>query len=71
MAGPDEVTRLVTQAREVMKQVRSLHPTIEPAAYRTRLADIDALATDWQAGDDRIIRGTSAACPMTWTGCAA
>jgi hypothetical protein len=56
MARPDEVTQLVTQAREVMKQVRSLHPTIDPAAYRTRLAEIDALPTDWQAEDDRTIR---------------
>ena len=56
MARPDEVTQLVTQAREVMKQVRSLHPTIGPAAYRTRLAEIDALPTDWQAEDDRTIR---------------
>jgi hypothetical protein len=56
MAGPDEVRQAVTQARGVMKQVRGLHPTIDPAAYKTRLADIDALTTDWQAEDDRAIR---------------
>jgi hypothetical protein len=56
MGDPDEVGRLIAQAREVMKQVRSLHPTIDPAAFRTRLAEIDALSTDWHAGDDRRIR---------------
>jgi hypothetical protein len=56
MADPEDVRQLLAEAREVMKQVRSLHPTIDPAAYRTRLAEIDALPTDWQVGHDRVIR---------------
>jgi hypothetical protein len=56
MAGPEEVKQLMAQTREVMEQVRSLHPTIDPAAYRTRLAEIAALPTDWKAGDEQAIR---------------
>jgi hypothetical protein len=56
MAGLEEVGQLLVQAREVMDQVRNLHPTIDPAAYRTRLAEINALPTDWRAANDRAIR---------------
>jgi hypothetical protein len=56
LVGPNEVNQAVTQAREVMKQIRILHPTIDPAAYRARLAEIGALPTDWQSEDDRTIR---------------
>lgn len=56
MADPEEARQLIAQAREVMEQVRSLHPTIDPAAYRTRLTEIAALPTDWQAGEEQAIR---------------
>jgi hypothetical protein len=56
MVGPEEVSQMITQAREVMEQIRSLHPTIDPAEYRARRAEIDALRTDWQSEDDRTIR---------------
>jgi hypothetical protein len=56
MADPEEVGRLVAQARKVTEQVRNLHPTIDPAAYKIRLAEINALPTDWRATNDRAIR---------------
>jgi hypothetical protein len=71
MAGPDEVRRVVTQARDVMKQVEGLHPTIDPAAYRSCLAEIDALPPTGRPRTTGQFEGSSAACPMSWTGCAA
>jgi hypothetical protein len=56
MAGPEEVRQLIAQAQEMMRQVKGLHPRIDPAVYRSRLAEIKALPTDWQAEDDRAIR---------------
>ena len=56
MAGPEKMRQVVMQARDLMEQVRGLHPTIDPAAYRIRLAEIGALPTDWQVEDDRAIR---------------
>ncbi len=56
IADPEEVSPLIKQAREVKEQIESLYPNIDPAVYRERLAEIDALPAEWQAGDDRIIR---------------
>jgi hypothetical protein len=56
MADREEAGRLVAQARKVTEQVRNLHPTIDSAAYKIRLAEINALPTDWRATNDRAIR---------------
>ena len=56
IADRENTTPLVEQARAAMEQIRNLPPTTDPASYRARLAEINALPSDWQTGDDREIR---------------
>jgi hypothetical protein len=56
MVCDDRAAQLVARARDVMNEIQTLHPQVDPEACKSRLTEISALPTDWEAGNDREIR---------------